>query len=42
MNGGNLTPGQDIEVSVSTGKKFTVTLRFDTPPELDYFRNGTF
>eukprot|EP00008_Paramoeba_atlantica_P003603 CAMPEP_0201486058 /NCGR_PEP_ID=MMETSP0151_2-20130828/10110_1 /ASSEMBLY_ACC=CAM_ASM_000257 /TAXON_ID=200890 /ORGANISM="Paramoeba atlantica, Strain 621/1 / CCAP 1560/9" /LENGTH=898 /DNA_ID=CAMNT_0047870465 /DNA_START=37 /DNA_END=2730 /DNA_ORIENTATION=+ len=37
---GKLVPGQDIQVSTNDGKKFTVTLRFDTEPELNYFRHG--
>jgi aconitate hydratase len=40
LNNGDLTPGQDISVSTNTGVKFTVTLRFDTEPELNYFKHG--
>eukprot|EP00163_Fabomonas_tropica_P025068 TRINITY_DN431_c0_g1_i1.p1 TRINITY_DN431_c0_g1~~TRINITY_DN431_c0_g1_i1.p1 ORF type:complete len:791 (-),score=313.19 TRINITY_DN431_c0_g1_i1:173-2545(-) len=35
-----LTPGQDINVTVEGGKTFTVTLRFDTEVELQYFGHG--
>jgi aconitate hydratase len=37
---GNMKVGQDIEVSTSTGKKFTAKVRIDTEPELAYIRNG--
>ena len=40
MNGGNFKVGQDIEVVASTGKKFTVTCRLDTEPEIEYLKNG--
>jgi len=40
MNGGNLKVSQDIEVVASTGKKFTVTCRLDTEPEIEYLKNG--
>ena len=40
MNGGNLNVGQDVEVTASTGKKFTVTCRLDTEPEIEYLKNG--
>eukprot|EP01063_Lacrimia_lanifica_P034156 TRINITY_DN6250_c0_g2_i1.p1 TRINITY_DN6250_c0_g2~~TRINITY_DN6250_c0_g2_i1.p1 ORF type:complete len:892 (+),score=435.16 TRINITY_DN6250_c0_g2_i1:54-2729(+) len=37
---GDLNPGQDVEVKVSTGKTFTAVLRFDTPVEILYYRAG--
>lgn len=37
---GNLKVGQDIDVTTSTGKKFTAKVRIDTEPELAYIRNG--
>eukprot|EP00274_Cyanoptyche_gloeocystis_P008405 CAMPEP_0196659328 /NCGR_PEP_ID=MMETSP1086-20130531/34369_1 /TAXON_ID=77921 /ORGANISM="Cyanoptyche gloeocystis , Strain SAG4.97" /LENGTH=894 /DNA_ID=CAMNT_0041993261 /DNA_START=46 /DNA_END=2730 /DNA_ORIENTATION=- len=37
---GDLSPGSDIPVKVSTGKSFVTTLRFDTPVELTYYRHG--
>mmetsp|Transcript_6441 Transcript_6441/g.18253 ORF Transcript_6441/g.18253 Transcript_6441/m.18253 type:complete len:898 (+) Transcript_6441:85-2778(+) len=40
LNGGQLTPGQDIEVKTDSGKTFTVKLRFDTLPELNYWKHG--
>ena len=40
MQGGNLKVSQDIEVVASTGKKFTVTCRLDTEPEIEYLKNG--
>jgi aconitate hydratase len=35
-----LKVGQDIEVHTNTGKKFNATVRIDTDPELQYFKNG--
>jgi aconitate hydratase len=35
-----LTPGDLIEVNVSTGAKFQVRSRLDTPIEISYFKNG--
>jgi len=40
LNGGNLKVAQDIEVTASNGKKFTVTVRLDTDPEIEYYKNG--
>jgi aconitate hydratase len=36
-NGGDLKVGQDVEVTTSTGKTFTVTCRLDTDPEIAYY-----
>jgi len=36
----HLTPGQDLTVKASSGKSFTVKVRFDTEVELTYFRHG--
>lgn len=40
MKGGELQVGQDISVTASSGKSFTVTCRLDTDPEVAYFQNG--
>ena len=40
LNGGNLQVGQDVQVQTNCGKKFTVTCRLDTDPEIAYFKNG--
>lgn len=40
LNGGNLKVGQDINVTTSDGKTFTVKARIDTEPEIEYFKNG--
>eukprot|EP00009_Paramoeba_aestuarina_P005674 CAMPEP_0201522862 /NCGR_PEP_ID=MMETSP0161_2-20130828/18591_1 /ASSEMBLY_ACC=CAM_ASM_000251 /TAXON_ID=180227 /ORGANISM="Neoparamoeba aestuarina, Strain SoJaBio B1-5/56/2" /LENGTH=899 /DNA_ID=CAMNT_0047921811 /DNA_START=39 /DNA_END=2738 /DNA_ORIENTATION=+ len=40
LNNGELTPGQDINVTTNTGVKFIVKLRFDTLPELNYYHHG--
>jgi aconitate hydratase len=40
LKGGNLQVGQDIEVTSSCGKKFTVICRLDTEPEIEYLKNG--
>jgi aconitate hydratase len=40
LQGGALKVGQDIEVTASTGKKFHVTCRLDTEPEIEYLKNG--
>ena len=40
MQGGNLTVGQDVTVTTSTGKSFTTTCRLDTDPEVAFFQNG--
>lgn len=40
LQGGNLSVGQDITVTTSTGKSFTVTCRLDTEPEVEYLKNG--
>jgi aconitate hydratase len=39
-NGGNLDVGQDVTVTTSSGKSFTVTCRLDTDPEVAYYQNG--
>lgn len=36
----NLKPNQDVNVSLSTGKKFIVRSGLKTDVELNYFRNG--
>ena len=38
--GGNLTVGQDVTVTTSTGKSFTAVCRLDTEPEIAYYQNG--
>ncbi|PHR69952.1 MAG: hypothetical protein COA67_09095 [Lutibacter sp.] len=38
--GTELVPGQDISVTTSDGKTFTVKLRLDTAAEVAYYRNG--
>lgn len=38
--GGDLVPGQDVTVTTSTGITFTCKLRFDTPIEITYWKNG--
>ncbi|GAM18289.1 hypothetical protein SAMD00019534_014640 [Acytostelium subglobosum LB1] len=35
-----ITTGQTIVVTASNGTKFETTLRFDTPIEIEYYRNG--
>lgn len=40
LAGGKLTVGQDLEVSTDTDKTFTVKVRLDTDPEVQYFQNG--
>jgi aconitate hydratase len=40
LNSGNLNTFQDVEVTVSNGRKFTVTARLDTEVEIEYFRHG--
>jgi aconitate hydratase len=40
LNGGNLKVGQDMHVTTNCGKKFTVTCRLDTEPEIGYIQNG--
>ena len=40
LNGGDLKVGQDVEVVVSNGSKFTAVARLDTEPEVAYFKNG--
>ena len=37
---GEIKPGQDVNVTVSTGATFTAVLRFDTPAEITYYNNG--
>eukprot|EP00741_Cyanophora_paradoxa_P018854 tig00021098_g18200.t1 len=37
---GELTPGRDVTVKVSDGRSFTAKLRFDTPVEVAYYKNG--
>jgi aconitate hydratase len=39
-NGGDLSTGQDVTVTTSTGKSFVVTCRLDTDPEIAYYQNG--
>jgi len=38
--GGNLGVGQDVTVTASNGKQFTVKCRLDTDPEINYYKNG--
>ena len=38
--GGQLKVGQDVVVTTNCGKKFTVTCRLDTDPEIAYYQNG--
>ena len=40
LNGGNLGVHQDIDVVTEGGKSFTVQVRLDTEPEIEYFKNG--
>lgn len=40
INGGDLQVGQKITVTTDNGKSFEVVCRLDTPPELQYFKNG--
>jgi len=40
LNNGNLKVNQDLEVSVDNGVTFTVKVRLDTDPEVEYFKNG--
>lgn len=40
MQGGDLSVAQDVQVTTSTGKTFTVLCRLDTEPEVGYFQNG--
>ena len=40
LNGGKVSVGQQIEVTTDSGKTFQTTLRLDTDPEVEYFRNG--
>ncbi|KAJ9462198.1 Aconitate hydratase 3 [Diplonema papillatum] len=37
---GELQPGQEVTVTTSAGKNFITVLRFDTPVEIEYYRNG--
>ena len=36
----NLKPNQDVEISLSTGKKFIVRSSLKTDVEIHYFKNG--
>lgn len=36
----DLKPGQNITVTVDSGKQFTVLLRFDTEVDLTYYKHG--
>ena len=38
--GGNFGVGQDVTVTASNGKQFTVKCRLDTDPEINYYKNG--
>ena len=40
FNGGNLTVGQTLNVTTSTGKTFETVVRLDTEPEVAFWRNG--
>ena len=40
FGGDSLAVAQDIQVTASTGKTFTVQCRLDTEPEVAYFMNG--
>lgn len=35
-----LTPGKQLTVTTDSGKSFTVTVRLDTPQEVEYLRHG--
>jgi len=37
---GDLSPGQELTVQVNDGRSFVTKLRFDTPVELTYYKNG--
>ena len=37
---GEIQVGQEVEVSTSTGAKFTCKVRLDTQPEITYYKNG--
>jgi len=37
---GDIKPGQDVPVTTDSGKTFVATLRFDTPAEITYYKNG--
>jgi aconitate hydratase len=37
---GEIKVSQDVEVTTSTGKTFTVLSRLDTEPEIAYYKNG--
>ncbi len=40
LNGDDLKVGQTLTVTTDDGKSFEVLSRLDTPPELQYFKNG--
>jgi Aconitase C-terminal domain len=40
LHGGVLTPGQRVQVCTDSTSPFEVTLRFDTPVEVEYWRHG--
>jgi aconitate hydratase len=40
LKAGDLHVGQTITVRTDNGKTFGVICRLDTPPELEYFKNG--
>lgn len=40
INGGDLQVGQNLTVTTDSGKTFEAICRLDTPPELQYYKNG--
>lgn len=40
LHKGNVDVNQNIVVETDCGKKFNVTLRLDTPVEIEYYKNG--
>eukprot|EP00386_Alphamonas_edax_P004728 GDKI01014892.1.p1 GENE.GDKI01014892.1~~GDKI01014892.1.p1 ORF type:complete len:397 (+),score=163.27 GDKI01014892.1:207-1397(+) len=40
LNGGDLKPGQMVDVKIDNGKTFQVKARIDTPVEVTYFKHG--
>lgn len=40
LSGDDLKVGQTLTVTTDDGKSFEVLSRLDTPPELQYFKNG--
>ena len=38
--GSDIKPGMDVTVTTNTGISFVCKLRFDTPIEITYWKNG--